>query len=169
MSVRIIQFTTLLHIVSSKKKRYTSLGKERLLKSLTAFRNHRVIRKIDFYRTCKEDSRAVTKSSLWAAIFQRCWVSSIPSPLFYTRPRYRHFKIHQNFISHEAAKIKQCFAYTKMEIVVFKSILNLAEILLVSSNQISNISQPVVTLILIYCLSACMTHPFLVVNVLDQK
>ena len=62
----------------------------------------------------------------------------------------------------------QCFAYTKMEIVVFTSISNLAEILLVLSNQISNISQPVGHVARVMLL-ACMTQPFLLVIVLDQK
>lgn len=62
----------------------------------------------------------------------------------------------------------QCFANAKMEIVVLKSISNLAEILLVLSKQISNISLPVGPVARVMLL-ACVTQPFLLVIVLDQK
>lgn len=67
MFIRVSHFVIFLHVIGDNKNRNTSLTKEKASEVFHVFVTN-VLRYKLIHDTCKEDSRAPTKSSLWDAI-----------------------------------------------------------------------------------------------------
>ena len=99
MFIRSRHLAIFLHVISDNKKRNTSLTKEKASEVSHVFVTN-ILRYKLIHDTCKEDSRAPTKSSLWDAILMTTSYQSsmaltgvppLPTP---DAPRLRTFPTH---------------------------------------------------------------------------